>query len=423
MSESIQAGHHPDADQLNAFAEHSLPAHEQQQTLAHLAVCPDCRQIVALSLPPADVSSAPQPEAVRHRWFPRWHPAWVGIPALAALVLLIVFVRNSGMTARKTSVPAQMADARPAAAPPDMRRPPEALNARPPARRLNENLAAATANPPTPRAEARREPASRPPGGVMGGILGGIASAPTPQPAQRGAGFGASSLAVDRAQSVFSPPSPLPSHLAIRSLAAHANQRVAIDTENHLFFSGDEGRDWHAVPSPWKGRAVSVSLTSAVALGSAAPAVKMSSQPAATAVSTLTGTITDPVGAVIANATVTASNSGGAVAGSATTDRFGKYRMEDLAPGIYRIEAQASGFETQSFATELAPSQQAIADVTLRVGSAAQTVVIEPPPGPVDSPRVNANLSPTSRTLSRFELTTDNGERWTSTDGRIWARE
>ncbi len=94
MSELLQAGQHPDADQLNAFVEHTLPAHEQQQTLAHLAVCPACRQIVALSLPPAGESPALEPEAVRRRWFPRWHPAWAGIPALAALILVVLFVRN-----------------------------------------------------------------------------------------------------------------------------------------------------------------------------------------------------------------------------------------------------------------------------------------------------------------------------------------
>jgi hypothetical protein len=100
--------------------------------------------------------------------------------------------------------------------------------------------------------------------------------------------------------------------------------------------------------------------------------------------------------------------------------------MEDLAPGNYRIEAQARGFETQSFAAELAPSQQAVADVILRVGSAAQTVTIQASPGSLDSPRVNANLTakpPASQTLSRFELTTDDGERWTSTDGQTWAHE
>src|SRR5580693_4924805 len=93
MSELLQSGQHPDADQLSAFVEHTLPAHEQQQTLAHLANCPACRQIVALSLPPADETPVLQP-AVRRRWFPRWHLAWAGIPAFAALILVILFVRN-----------------------------------------------------------------------------------------------------------------------------------------------------------------------------------------------------------------------------------------------------------------------------------------------------------------------------------------
>ena len=80
MSELFQAGQHPDADQLNAFVEHTLPAHEQQQTLAHLALCPHCRQIVALSLPPGDESPICRPNlfaiAGGHgQGFPR-SPSW-----------------------------------------------------------------------------------------------------------------------------------------------------------------------------------------------------------------------------------------------------------------------------------------------------------------------------------------------------------
>jgi len=140
----------------------------------------------------------------------------------------------------------------------------------------------------------------------------------------------------------------------------------------------------------------------------------------------LSGTITDPSGAVIPGATVTATNSRGVLVGSATTDSRGQYRMEDLAPGNYRIEAQARGFESQLFAAELAPAQQAVADVILGVGSAAETVTIQTSPGSLDSPRVNANLTakpPASQTRSRFELTTDGGERWTSIDGQTWVHE
>ena len=264
----------------------------------------------------------------------------------------------------------------------------------------------------------------------MGGILGGNAVQP-PAPersfaaASAGAAAPVSALAANRVQATFSGPRPLPSHLAILSMASRANQRLAIDTDNHLFFSNDEGRNWQAIPSPWKGRAVSVALTSEVSFGSAAPALKISSHPAATPGSTLSGTITDPSGAVIPGATLTATNSNGVLVGSATTDSHGKYRIEDLAPGGYRIKAQATGFETQSFAAEVAPSVQAVADATLRVGSAAQTVNVQASPAP-DTPSAGANqaLKPAvGRPLSRFELTTDDGERWTSIDGQSWARK
>lgn len=430
MSEILQAGQHPDADQLNAFVEHTLPAHEQQQTLAHLALCPHCRQIVALSLPTADESPILQPEAVRHRWFPR-HPAWAGVPALAAL-LLVIFVRHEQRNLGQTSVPSQIADARePAPPPPAQIPPPEALRSIAPlAKRAPQTRPAAPETQPTPLAQGRQGNAS----GVMGGILGGIAIQPKQPPAAERSfalptasnGEPVTALAVDRLQATFSAPSPLPSHLAILSMASRANQRLAIDTENRLFFSNDEGRNWKAVPSPWKGRAVTVALTSAVSFGSAAPALKISSRPSGTTGSTLSGTITDPAGAVIPGATLTAANSDGALVGSATTNSHGQYRMADLAPGSYRIEAQARGFETQSFVTEVTPSLQAVADATLRAGSPAQTVNLQASPAPPGTSSAGANqvFKPVAgHALSRFEVTTDDGERWTSTDGQNWARK
>ena len=70
MSELLQSGLHPDADQLNAFVEQALPAHEHQQTLAHLAVCPGCRAIVALSLP--EIDEAVQPQTIPAPRRPGW---------------------------------------------------------------------------------------------------------------------------------------------------------------------------------------------------------------------------------------------------------------------------------------------------------------------------------------------------------------
>jgi len=52
---------HPDPDVLTAFAEQALTAAEREGVLQHLARCGECRQLVALSVPP--VESAPRPAA------------------------------------------------------------------------------------------------------------------------------------------------------------------------------------------------------------------------------------------------------------------------------------------------------------------------------------------------------------------------
>jgi hypothetical protein len=94
MSELLQPGRHPDSDQLSAFVEHALPPHEQQQTLAHLAICADCRATVALSMPPLEESPKPQPEPAHKPWFSGWRLALPAAAAFAGLAFLI-HVRNS----------------------------------------------------------------------------------------------------------------------------------------------------------------------------------------------------------------------------------------------------------------------------------------------------------------------------------------
>jgi hypothetical protein len=114
MSELLQSGHHPDADQLNAFVEHALPVHEQQQTLAHLAICADCRAIVSLSLPQVEESPTPQPEPVRKRWFSSWNLAWPTAAALTGLVLFLIHIHNVTSSQGNAAPPAiQMAVSHP----------------------------------------------------------------------------------------------------------------------------------------------------------------------------------------------------------------------------------------------------------------------------------------------------------------------
>jgi hypothetical protein len=51
---------HPDPDLLTAFAEQALTPAEREGVLGHLALCGDCREVVALALPAAE--SVPTPE-------------------------------------------------------------------------------------------------------------------------------------------------------------------------------------------------------------------------------------------------------------------------------------------------------------------------------------------------------------------------
>jgi Photosynthesis system II assembly factor YCF48 len=50
--QSVAVDSHPDADQLTAFAEHSLAGPERDHVVEHLARCGDCREVVSLALPP-----------------------------------------------------------------------------------------------------------------------------------------------------------------------------------------------------------------------------------------------------------------------------------------------------------------------------------------------------------------------------------
>ncbi|MCU1309403.1 MAG: hypothetical protein JWO20_528, partial [Candidatus Angelobacter sp.] len=51
------AGLHPDANVLTAFVEGGLSEADRSTTLAHLAACAECREVVALSLPEQEPAS------------------------------------------------------------------------------------------------------------------------------------------------------------------------------------------------------------------------------------------------------------------------------------------------------------------------------------------------------------------------------
>jgi len=65
---------------------------------------------------------------------------------------------------------------------------------------------------------------------------------------------------------------------------------------------------------------------------------------------TITGVISDPTGAVIPRAQITATGSDGAVI-TALSDAQGRYVLQSLLPGEYRVEVITEGFETSKSST------------------------------------------------------------------------
>ncbi len=409
MSELLQSGQHPDADQLSAFIEHALPAHEQEETLAHLAICPHCRSIVALSMPAAD--PLPQ-EAARRPWFSGWMVVWPASAALAALLLAGIYIWN-GFIVEKHVPPRQTARSIP----------PAPLKKEP---------------APTVKLQARRRDgpeAARP------------STAPAPETAadlhqnlDQMPGFGAAKVGGGAvpAQAVGGRHG-LPSGLGALSIVARAGEAVAIDTQHTLFFSNDAGAHWTVIPQPWQGRAVRVELVRA-----SNPAVKRNAAATGTIGGILggvesrdavesekaavSGAITDPTGASIPNASVAVTNSLTQAVRRTTTNPAGRYTVDQLEPGTYTVEAEAPGFTPEQISgLALTRSRQTQKDLTLAVGSVAQTVEVQGPARvSTTAPVVKEGFAARRVTVSRdpgFEITTDTGEHWISTDGRSWQRK
>src|SRR5258708_30213554 len=95
MSETLHPGSHPDADQLSAFAEHVLPDHERLETLAHLAECAGCRQIVFLAQRAHEAEST-LPRAVPGStgWWKNWHVLWPVAAAVTCGMLIIALLQR-----------------------------------------------------------------------------------------------------------------------------------------------------------------------------------------------------------------------------------------------------------------------------------------------------------------------------------------
>lgn len=107
---SAPSADHPDPDLLTAFAEQALPDQERSRVLLHLSRCADCRNVLALAVPPVETASGPL-DTARTVWF-RWPILrWGAVAACVVIVGSAVLMKREAMVTRSLTPVAIHSDA------------------------------------------------------------------------------------------------------------------------------------------------------------------------------------------------------------------------------------------------------------------------------------------------------------------------
>ena len=92
----------------------------------------------------------------------------------------------------------------------------------------------------------------------------------------------------------------------------------------------------------------------------------------------LSGIVTDPTGAVVPNVKITVNDTERGVSFSTLANQDGVYVINNLIPSTYTITAECPGFQThQMNSFPLGAKQEAVVNITLRLGATNQTVEVE----------------------------------------------
>src|SRR5438552_2935772 len=98
---------------------------------------------------------------------------------------------------------------------------------------------------------------------------------------------------------------------------------------------------------------------------------------AQTSNATLGGTVSDSTGAFIPGVSLTATNIQTGIVSTVITNEAGVYQFASLQPGRYKVSAELSGFQTQTYNdVALGLSQQVRLNFALQVGGVAQSVEV-----------------------------------------------
>src|ERR1700757_4201650 len=89
------------------------------------------------------------------------------------------------------------------------------------------------------------------------------------------------------------------------------------------------------------------------------------------------GTVTDPSGALLPRATITVLDTQTGLRRAAMTDSSGQFRVTNLAPAVYDVSAQASGFaEAIRKGVVVSIGQTVVSDFQLKVSQVATQIEV-----------------------------------------------
>ena len=111
----------------------------------------------------------------------------------------------------------------------------------------------------------------------------------------------------------------------------------------------------------------------------------------------ITGTVVDASKAVVPGATVTATNVDTGVPTATVSDENGRYRLQNLPPGNYKLQAELTGFSTVVIPmVELRVGQNATVPFELKLADLNETITVtgEAPFVDVSSSQVTGNVNP-----------------------------
>ena len=92
----------------------------------------------------------------------------------------------------------------------------------------------------------------------------------------------------------------------------------------------------------------------------------------------VSGIVTDPTGAVVPNVKVTVTDTERGVSFTTIGNQDGVYSINNLTPSTYTITAEAPGFQTHQITSfPLTARQEAVVNITLRLGATNQTVEVQ----------------------------------------------